>query len=174
MNQLFIETIPFWRKLISEYCKLDLKNIIASKSYYKSDMSLIKDDMISLDGRTKEKAIVLFDLEINKVKFVDIPDRSDNYSNIYECKLELDFYGDDIHKMALDLQTALLSSKVLLELISQNIALNPQIEMSTFDEDINGVSWSRVHFDILFEYEYKKQITEDKIHSLTNLNLGGK
>ena len=170
MNNIFLETIPFWRRFISKTCNIELKNIIASKSYYKSDMSLISDNGLSLDGRTVEKEIILFDLEIAKGHFTQ-DTTEDKHSTIYECKLDVDIYGDDIHEKGLVLYTSLLSSESVLELKKNHIGVNPQIEFSSSDEEINGVMWSRFHIEINFQYEHIMSIKDSKIENIDQINI---
>lgn len=170
MNQIFLETIPFWRKFISKHCDIDLKNIIASKSYYKSDMSFISDDGLSLDGRTVEKEIVLFDLEITKGYFTQNT-IEEKHSTIYECKLDIDIYGDNIHEKGLVLYTSLLSSESVLELKENHIGVSPQIEFNSTDEEINGVMWSRFHIEINFQYEHIMSIKDSKIENIDQINI---
>ena len=170
MNNIFLETIPFWRKFISRNCNIELKNIINSKSYYKSDMSLISNDGLSLDGRTVEKEIVLFNLEVTKGYFTQVT-KNEIHSTIYECKLDVDIYGDDIYQKGLTLYTSLLSSESVLELKENHIGINPQIEFNSSNEEINGVVWNRFHIDISFQYEHIISIVESKIENINQINI---
>lgn len=153
------EVIPIFRSIINNITGIPLDKIISVNSYFKSDLSLIKDNGTFINGNVDE--LLLFDINSLKIDFTD--QQKDKLVTLYNCEFVIDLYGDNSNSQGLQLITQILSSKSLEIFNRYNIGINPIIEFTNQNEQINEKTWSRSHIVINFTYEYIENDIQDKI-----------